>query len=111
MPIDTFLLALTTFFATLGPADLLVVYAALTQKNTQAERRAMALRGTVIAAVILLFFAVFGEVLLKLFGITPAIRAAPAPPPRKKTKHRAAPTSRCFRWRHRCWPAPVRSAR
>ena len=116
MPIDTFLLALTTFFATLGPADLLVVYAALTQKNTQAERRAMALRGTVIAAVILLFFAVFGEVLLKLFGITLpalriAIRAAPAPPPRKKTKHRAAPTSRCFRWRHRCWPAPVRSAR
>lgn len=77
MPTDTFLLALTTFFATLGPADLLVVYAALTQKNTQAERRAMALRGTIIAAVILLFFAVFGEVLLRLFGITlPALRIA-----------------------------------
>jgi multiple antibiotic resistance protein len=55
----------------------LVVYAALTQKNTQAERRAMALRGTIIAAVILLFFAVFGEVLLRLFGITlPALRIA-----------------------------------
>ncbi len=77
MPIDTLLLALTTFFATLGPADLLVVYAALTQKNTQAQRRAMALRGTVVAAVILLFFAVFGEVLLRLFGITlPALRIA-----------------------------------
>ena len=77
MPIDTFLLALTTFFATIGPADLLVVYAALTQKNTPAERRAMALRGTLIAGVILLFFAVFGEVLLKLFGITlPALRIA-----------------------------------
>ena len=38
MPIETLLLALTTFFATIGPADLLVVYAALTQKNTQAER-------------------------------------------------------------------------
>ena len=77
MPIDTFLLALTTFFATIGPADLLVVYAALTQKNTPAERRAMALRGTIIAGVILAFFAVFGEVLLKLFGITlPALRIA-----------------------------------
>lgn len=77
MPVDTLLLALTTFFATLGPADLLVVYAALTQKNTQAERRSMALRGTVIAGVILLFFAVFGEVLLRLFGITlPALRIA-----------------------------------
>ena len=77
MPLETLLLALTTFFATIGPADLLVVYAALTQKNTQAERRAMALRGTVIAGVILLFFALFGELLLKLFGITlPALRIA-----------------------------------
>ena len=77
MPIETLLLALTTFFATIGPADLLVVYAALTQKNTRAERRAMALRGTVIAGVILLFFALFGELLLKLFGITlPALRIA-----------------------------------
>ena len=77
MPIETLLLALTTFFATIGPADLLVVYAALTQKNTQAERRAMALRGTLIAGVILLFFALFGELLLKLFGITlPALRIA-----------------------------------
>ena len=45
-------------FATIGPADLLVVYAALTHKNTRAERNAMALRGTVIAGVILLFFAI-----------------------------------------------------
>ncbi len=77
MPIDTLLLALTTFFATIGPADLLLVYAALTQKVTQAERRAMALRGTLIATAILLFFAVFGEAMLRLFGITlPALRIA-----------------------------------
>lgn len=77
MPIDTFLLALTTFFATIGPADLLLVFAALTQKNTQAERRAAALRGILIAAGILLFFAVFGEAMLRLFGITlPALRIA-----------------------------------
>jgi multiple antibiotic resistance protein len=77
MPIDTLLLALTTFFATIGPADLLLVYAALTQKSTQAERRVMALRGTLIATAILLFFAVFGDAMLKLFGITlPALRIA-----------------------------------
>jgi len=77
MPIDTLLLALTTFFATIGPADLLLVYAALTQKSTQAERRVMALRGVLIATAILMFFAVFGDAMLKLFGITlPALRIA-----------------------------------
>src|SRR5690606_23978823 len=77
MPIDTLLLALTTFFASIGPADLLLVYAALTQKSTQAERRTMALRSTLIATAILLFFAVFGEAMLRLFGITlPALRIA-----------------------------------
>jgi multiple antibiotic resistance protein len=77
MRLDTFLLALSTFFATIGPADLVLVFAALTEKFTTAERRVMALRGTLIAGGILLFFAVFGEPLLKLFGITiPALRIA-----------------------------------
>jgi multiple antibiotic resistance protein len=77
MRLDTFLLALSTFFATIGPADLVLVFAALTEKSTTAERRVMALRGTLIATGILLFFAVFGEPLLKLFGITiPALRIA-----------------------------------
>ncbi len=74
---DTFLLALSTFFATIGPADLILVYAALTERNTQAERRMMALRSVLIATGILLFFAVFGQAMLKLFGITlPALRIA-----------------------------------
>lgn len=77
MPTETILVALTTFFATIGPADLALVFAALTRKNTAAERRSMALRGVLVAAGILLFFAVFGEPLLRLFGITlPALRVA-----------------------------------
>jgi multiple antibiotic resistance protein len=77
MRLDTFLLALSTFFATIGPADLVLVFAALTEKMTTKERRAAALRGTLIATGILLFFAVFGEPLLRLFGITiPALRIA-----------------------------------
>jgi multiple antibiotic resistance protein len=77
MPNQTLLVALTTFFATVGPADLLLVYAALTRRYTGAERRTMALRGTLVATAILLFFAVFGASLLALFGVTlPALRAA-----------------------------------
>ncbi|HVX82698.1 MAG: MarC family protein [Devosia sp.] len=73
----TFVVALTTFFATIGPADLALVFAALTHKNTAFERRAFALRGTAVAAAILLFFAVFGTALLGVFGITlPALRTA-----------------------------------
>jgi multiple antibiotic resistance protein len=77
MRLDTVLLALSTFFATIGPADLVLVFAALTERMTTAERRVMALRGTLIALGILMFFALFGDPLLKLFGITiPALRIA-----------------------------------
>lgn len=77
MRAETLLLALSTFFATIGPADLILVYAALTEKSSPAERRQFALRGTLIATGILLFFAFFGEAMLRLFGITlPALRIA-----------------------------------
>ncbi|HTJ56702.1 MAG TPA: MarC family protein [Devosiaceae bacterium] len=77
MPSETLLLALTTFFATVGPADLALVFAALTSRNTAAERRVFALRGILVAGAILLFFAVFGSALLAIFGISlPALRTA-----------------------------------
>ena len=34
MRLDSFLLALSTFFATIGPADLVLVFAALTERMT-----------------------------------------------------------------------------
>jgi multiple antibiotic resistance protein len=77
MRLDSFLLSLSTFFATIGPADLVLVFAALTERMTTRERRMMALRGTLVATGILLFFAIFGDPLLRLFGITiPALRIA-----------------------------------
>ncbi|WP_127755003.1 MULTISPECIES: MarC family protein [unclassified Devosia] len=77
MPVDTYLLAVTTFFATIGPADLAVVFLALTRDTSSPERRRLALRGVLIGGLILLFFALFGEPLLALFGITlPALRTA-----------------------------------
>jgi len=75
--IETGLIAFTTLFATVGPQDIAALFAALTARNSPAERRAIALKGTLIAAGILFFFAFFGNSLLGLFGITlPALRTA-----------------------------------
>jgi multiple antibiotic resistance protein len=77
MPTSTLLIALTTFFATIGPADVALVFAALTVKNTAVERGVFALRGVLVAGGILLFFVVFGNALLSVFGITlPALKTA-----------------------------------
>ena len=75
--LETALIAFTTYFATIGPADVAALFAALTPGNTPAERRSMAIRGTLIATAILLVFALFGEAVLRLFGISlPALRTA-----------------------------------
>lgn len=75
--LEAYLVAFTTFFATIGPADVAVLFAALTAGASPAERRRMAVRGTLIAAFVLLAFAGFGKGMLQLFGISlAALRAA-----------------------------------
>lgn len=75
--LETALVALTTFFATIGPADVAALFAALTLEHSARERRAMALKSTLIGGGVLLFFALFGEFVLKNFGISlPALRTA-----------------------------------
>jgi multiple antibiotic resistance protein len=75
--LETALVALTTYFATIGPLDVAAIFAALTPHNTTAERRAIAVKGTLMALGILLLFAAFGDALLHLFGISlPALRTA-----------------------------------
>lgn len=74
---ETALIALTTFFAVIGPADVAALFAALTPNSTATERRAMAIKGILLATGILLLFAVFGKAILALFGISlPALRIA-----------------------------------
>ncbi|MEL6978196.1 MAG: MarC family protein [Pseudomonadota bacterium] len=68
--LETFLVAFTAFFATIGPQDAAVIFAALTPDLPNAERRRLALRATAIGSAILLFFAVFGETLLSYLGIS-----------------------------------------
>jgi len=75
--LETALVALTTYFATIGPLDVAAIFAALTPHNTSAERRAIAVKGTLMALGILLLFAAFGDALLHLFGISlAALRTA-----------------------------------
>ncbi len=72
---STYLVALATFFATVGPADIAFIFAALTKDNSAGERLKFATRGVLIATFILLMFAFLGNQILDLFGITiPALR-------------------------------------
>jgi multiple antibiotic resistance protein len=74
---ETASVASATFFAVIGPVDVAAVFAALTASATPAERRAMAVRGVLIAAGILLTFALLGELLLQTLGISlAALRTA-----------------------------------
>ena len=75
--IETASLALITFFATIGPIDVATVFAALTMTATLKHKRKMAIRATLIATVILVTFALVGELLLASLGISlAALRAA-----------------------------------
>ena len=78
MPLlESGLLAFTTFFATIGPVDVAAVFAALTPNATSRQRRAMAVKATLIAAAVLILFMLFGNSLLAHLGISlAALRTA-----------------------------------
>jgi multiple antibiotic resistance protein len=75
--LETFILSFTAFFATVGPIDVAIVYAALTGRVTAAAKKSMAIRGVAVAGLILFSFAVFGQILLDNLGISlAALRTA-----------------------------------
>ncbi|MEZ5932917.1 MAG: MarC family protein [Alphaproteobacteria bacterium] len=75
--LESFLIAFATFFATIGPPDSAVIFAALTAGRPDGERRRLAFKATLIGASILLFFAILGKPLLTYLGITlAALRTA-----------------------------------
>ena len=59
-----FLSAFITLFVVIDPPGCAPIYAGLTKGATSAQRRIMAIRASLIAAAILLVFALFGEELL-----------------------------------------------
>lgn len=70
-------LAFTTLFVTVSPIDGAAIFAAITLNNTHQQRRRIAVRGVMIATVVLLIFAASGELLLNALGISlAALRTA-----------------------------------
>lgn len=74
---ELFLSAFVTLFVIIDPPGCAPIFASLTRDAAAAERRMMAVRSVVIAGCILVFFALFGEDLLRVLGIgLPAFRIA-----------------------------------
>jgi multiple antibiotic resistance protein len=67
---ELFISALVTFFVVIDPPGCAPIYASLTATVPEAARRSMAIRSVLVAAGILLFFAVLGEDLLGAMGIS-----------------------------------------
>jgi multiple antibiotic resistance protein len=62
--LDLFLSAFVTLFVVIDPPGCAPIYAGLTTGATRAQARSMAMRASLIAGIILLVFALFGENLL-----------------------------------------------
>lgn len=67
---EIFLPAFVTLFVIVDPLGLMPIFAVTTEGGGRLHRRRMALRGTGIATGILLLFALLGESILDVFGIT-----------------------------------------
>ena len=67
--LELFLSAFITLFVVLDPPGCAPIYAGLTSGASAAQRRSMAVRACLIAGVILLIFALFGEELLDALHI------------------------------------------
>ncbi len=68
--LENALIAFATFFATIGPPDAAVVFAALTVDNTGRERLRLATKAALVGGFILVFFAFLGKPLLTYLGIS-----------------------------------------
>lgn len=64
------LTSFTTFFATVGPVEAAVIFAALTPGMAHAERQRIAIRATLIASTILAGSTLAGGPLLRQLGVT-----------------------------------------
>jgi multiple antibiotic resistance protein len=66
-----------TFFVVIDPIGMAPIFAAITRGQTEEHRHRMAVRGTTIAGIILILFAIGGEAFLDMLGIgMPAFRIA-----------------------------------
>jgi len=64
------LTAFATFLVTLAPFKVAPVFSALTHHMDPATQRRTAVRGTLVAGLILVFFGLFGDDVLRILGIS-----------------------------------------
>lgn len=70
MDMDLFIKAFTGFFVVMGPFDKLAIFISLTSEYSIKERKHIALKSTVTAFLISLFFMLFGFKFLNAIGIS-----------------------------------------
>ena len=68
--IELYLSALVTFFVVIDTPGCAPIYAGLTNGATAMQRRSMAIRAVLVAAIILFVFAGVGEAMLKALGVS-----------------------------------------
>lgn len=68
--LELYISSLITFFVVIDPPGCAPIFAGLTAGASPADRRSMAIRAVLVAAGILLVFALFGEDLLRGLGIS-----------------------------------------
>ncbi len=74
---DTFVSAFFTFFATVAPINVLVIFMSSTGHYTSKERRKIAIKSSTIASSVLVITMLFGGAIFKFLGIDmPAVRTA-----------------------------------
>ena len=77
MTLDLVVASFSSFFVTIDPIGVVPIFLSLTAHLAPAERRRVAIKGTAIAALLLVGFALAGEALLNWLGIgMPAFRIA-----------------------------------
>ena len=77
MPIEWLINSFTTLFVIMDPIGLAPIFLALTMGMSNADRRAIAWRASLVSAVILILFALVGGTFLETLGISlPAFRIA-----------------------------------
>jgi multiple antibiotic resistance protein len=77
LSLDLVVASFSSFFVTIDPIGVVPIFLSLTAHLAPAERRRVALKGTAIAALLLVGFALAGEALLNWLGVgMPAFRIA-----------------------------------
>ncbi|TNE67911.1 MAG: MarC family protein [Alphaproteobacteria bacterium] len=67
---DAFIAAFIALFVIIDPIGIAPVFAGMTQGTTVAHQRKMAIKGTIIGTLILIFFALVGKPFLNSLGIS-----------------------------------------